>query len=1001
MTNINLAIFTQGWGLLLGCLRRTGLLVVPCLGASLIAAEGTGQISGTVGQASTNNYLHGAIVVIPQLARSIATDELGRFDLAGVPAGNYAIAATYAGLAEDRKTVSVLPNQTVRVSFELKSDVVQMETFQVTTERAGNAAAITRQRNAGNIINSVSTDAFGSLANQNPGEIFMRLPGVSGTVGEDNESSAVSIRGMASTLNAVTMDGAVVAPVASNATRGVRFGTNTTSQFEEFQVIKGLTPDMDASSLGGTLNMKTKSPLSMQQRSEINYRFGMRWAAPFTYHNPTRRDRPVQPDFSLSYQGVFDVLGGNRNLGLSFSASYFESVGDYMRTISDYEFTLAPRAYRYDYHTADYYFNRHLATLSARADYQVSESTRVSVRLSNNDYITTGGQIYNESRALAARTVATLDANGNPTGTGAILPNYTTTRTEVRALAANQFQLLVNNIGQIQHQKVAQLVAEHKVGSLKLNLDLNYSLGEHNGSSGQDTKDKTGGAFTTTITGVGYVLDSSRSPMFPTFTQTGGASVYDINSYRNSVLTQTGGRRSAHVYSFKGDARYDLNSNLNAWVKAGLSFRSQDSKVRTWNNTSYTYGGPDGVVGTSDDTLAPFLNTGLVRSAEFGPSLPFPHLGSLAQDVKDHPNRWVENVYSRESQKYSGSNGITEDVPAGYLMGNVKFGQLNVLGGVRYEGTSLLSEGWVLPRLRADITDPVVRARTENVRQKVTKSYSDVLPSIHFTYTFTPQLLARASYSTGLIRAPYTSLVPRETANDTARTVTINNLALKPQHGDNYDFSLEYYMKTLGLVSIGLFEKDLHDFQFTSAGAVIGTGDNNGFNGLYSGYTLTTQLNGGTARVRGIEYNYQQQLNFGYAWVRKIGVFANYTQLTSQGDYGTGTSQSVNSLAEFVPKTWNAGVRFSHRSLRANLLVNYTGEYLWTYSADPTRLLYKHAFRNTTLSLGYALKPAVEFYCDVYNLFEKPQSWYIGTREHLQEYSRKGALLNLGVRGRF
>ena len=965
-------------------------------------AEDSARVTGTVRNAVTGSFLKGAAIEIASLTRTAATDEFGRFDLGNLPAGELNLVVTYTGLDSESLTVRATAGGTARADFQLRSEILRLETFQVTAEASGHAAAITRQRNAANAISAAATDAFGSLANQNPGEVFMRLPGVTATVTEDNEVSAVAVRGIASSLNSVTMDGGILAPVASNATRQVRFTTNVTAQFEEFEVVKGITPDMDASSIGGTLNMKTKSPLNTTRGQEFNYRFGARWAPPFAPHNPMRRERPIHPDLAVGYQGVFSILGGERNLGVSLNATYFESVGDYVRTIRDYQSTNASPAYMWSYQAADYFFNRHLETISGRVDFQWNEYTRLSLRGTVNDYSAFGGHQYNESRALTAQTVATLDSAGAPTGTGAILPNYTDTRTEARAIAASQFQMLANSIGQLQRQRTIQFVGEYKRDRLQINTDFNLAIGVLDQTSGQDTKNRAGGSLTSTIAGVGWVLDSSHSLEFPKFTQTGGPNVYDLNNYRTSVLTQTGGRRAAHVYAAKLDARYELPTRASTYLKSGVTYRRQDSISTTWNSTRYTYAGPDGVVGNADDTLTPFADPSLVRSSAFGlGNLPFVHIGSVGQSVKDQPARWVEDVYFRESQKFAGTNRVSEDIAAGYLLGHLRAGPLTVLGGARIEHTALDAKAWVIARTLATITNPALRAATEYSSRQRDSAYANTMPSLHLTYAIQPRLLARASYSTGIARPNFNNLIPTESANDTARTVTMSNPGLVPQTADNGDFSLEYYMKQTGLISVGVFQKDLENFIFSSTNGVIGTGNDNGFNGQYPGYTINTSLNGGKARVRGLEMNFQQQLAFGPKWVRAFGVFGNFTRLNTAGDYGTGVRQAVSSLAEFVPTSWNAGVRHSFGRFRTNLLVNHTSEYLFTYSTNATRLLYKKAFRNTTLSVSYALRPSVEFYADAYNLLNQPQRLYYGVPHHLQTYSEKGMLLNFGVRGRF
>jgi TonB-dependent receptor len=885
--------------------------------------------------------------------------------------------------------------------FKLRSEVLKLETFQVTTEAEGHAAAITRQRNSTNLITAAATDAFGALASQNPGEIFMRLPGVAATIGEDNEPSAVSIRGMASRLNAVTIDGGMLAPVSSGATRQVRFTTNSTVQFEEFEVVKGIRPDMDGSSIGGTLNMKTKSPLSTTRDQEVTYKVGARWAPPFAPHNPIRRARPIHSDLSLGYVGVFDVLGKQRNLAVSLNSTYFESVGDYARTIRDYEFTLNPRAYIWDYQAADYYFNRVLETLSARIDYQVAEGTILSLRGAFNDYDAWGGHIFNQARAFTSRTVATLDANGNPTGTGAILPSYTATRTEVRPVAASSFSLSSNSIGQLQRQRSLQLVLEHKRDRLELETSLNYALGRLDQLSGQARDGRPGGSFTTTITGVGYIIDGSQSLTYPQFTQTAGPSVYDIANYKNGNLVQTGSRRDAHIYSAKADLKYELNTAVPAYAKTGVNFRRQDSDMRTWDDRSLTYVGADGIANTADDTLAPFV-TGAKLSDDYRlGNLPLLDVRALGQNLRDSPGSWTNNAYYAESRRYSGTNKVEEDVSAAYLMGNAKFGRLTALGGVRYELTEVNSRAWVIQRTRADIADPVLRARTEYTRRSIKGDYDHWLPSLHLSYAIRPNFIARASWSTGIGRPEFSNLVPVETVNDTAQTVTISNPSLLPQSATNWDLGLEYYLKPMGLISASVFQKDLEDFIFTAADGTVGSGPDNGFGGQYAGYTINTTKNGGSARVRGIELSYQQQLAFGPAWVRGFGIFANYTRIEASGDYGTGASQGVSQLAEFVPETWNVGLRYSRGRFRASYLVNYTGEYLFAYSADPSRLRYKTAFTNTTISTSWALRQNLEVYVDAYNVYDRSQSYYYGIPGHLQQYSIKGMMLSFGVRGRF
>jgi hypothetical protein len=74
--------------------------------------------------------------------------------------------------------------------------------------------------------------------------------------------------------------------------------------------------------------------------------------------------------------------------------------------------------------------------------------------------------------------------------------------------------MLVRGDDQVQRQRTVQFVVEHRKDRVTVNLDANAALGWIDAV--QLSKEKNGGAFTAEVTGVGYVIDSSRSTEFPT-----------------------------------------------------------------------------------------------------------------------------------------------------------------------------------------------------------------------------------------------------------------------------------------------------------------------------------------------------------------------------------------------------------------------------------------------------------------------------------------------------
>ena len=62
----------------------------------------------------------------------------------------------------------------------------------------------------------------------------------------------------------------------------------TGTMFDQMELVKGHTPDKGADSLGGTLNMRTRSTLTMKEKRRITYNASVRIAPSFTDQIPER-----------------------------------------------------------------------------------------------------------------------------------------------------------------------------------------------------------------------------------------------------------------------------------------------------------------------------------------------------------------------------------------------------------------------------------------------------------------------------------------------------------------------------------------------------------------------------------------------------------------------------------------------------------------------------------------------------------------------------------------
>jgi TonB-dependent receptor len=958
---------------------KTPLRFLLSLALLVVAAHAqptTGTVSGTVSNAATGRLLEGATIELTHGGRSALTDNTGRFTITGLAPGDYEIVASYTGLTPLRQAVHVTAGAVTTQNVDLTAEAYQLDKFVVTGEREGNAASITRQRNAESIKHVVSMDAFGNLANDNAGELLLRLPGIAGVHDLDGNISEINIRGTAGNLNMVTVDGNLM---ASNFGDGRNFSLRSISGslFEEIEVTKAPTPDMPADSIGGAVNFKSASPLDMKSKRRITYGTSFRWATHAFENVPLAYEHPLHPTLKVGWQEVFGVGGGERNLGVAFNAFYSENSSGGFTGTNAYENVLTRRAYLYDYQARDIYNNRKQKSVSARFDYRLSPSTTLTLTaLVNED-----DQPYNYwyiDRAVTTQTLATIGANGQPTGTGTILPTYTENVTQVRGLNGSQMILTSQLIGFDDLQTNFNAGAKQKFGALQLNYDGAYSRSHSLFNTGEHGDRGGGATFTQSVRSVGWTIDRGASEEYPRWTQTEGPNISDPNVYTPGNLQRRNNSKDLEIVSAKGDASYALTSVVPITLKTGFSYRRQE--VRHWSaDRQWT------PVGAAPGSVASLVDLAKVSTSEeqrIGRQIPFIDPGDLVRDISDHPSRWSEDLYYATQHKFQGRDTESETVTAGFGQGQVKLGRWTILSGLRYERTSVESAGYV-PSLVQSTTaqraaNPVGTATADNNNWRRTSgSYDNWFPGVYLTYNITKNFLLRADWSNSIGRPAFTTLVPTFSVNNTTEVVNANTAGLGPQTSENWDAGVEYYFEPVGVLSANVFRKNLRDFLVTGTVGKIGSGPNNGFNGDYAGYDLTTTFNGGSATIEGYELGYQQRFEFLPKAFAGLSAFANYTWLRTNGDYGdTSTAaRSTTDVLNFIPEAINLGLSYAYHGFGARVSWNRTGRYLNSYNANPALLRYTLRREMLDASVSYQIRRGLTAFVDVRNITNSPRSW--------------------------
>jgi iron complex outermembrane receptor protein len=966
------------------------------LGPSLVRAQapapggGQGSIAGWVSNQATRNLLPGATVELPGLNRTTRTDDTGHYVLRGLPDGAHEIVATYTDLDPLRDTVTIRSGAPVIRNFDLTSSVYRLGEFKVSADREGAAATLTAQRNANNVKNVIAMDSYSDLPNMSVAELAGLMPGVAVNFSDDGVASGIQVRGAPATHNRVTIDGGLKA--GAGVTRQFSSAHYTGAGFAEVELTKGHRPDTGADSLGGTVNLKSRSPLSMKERRRLDLSASVRYAAPFTkqvYWQQRHREHPL---LNVGYQEVFDVAGGQRNLGISVNAFYVENSNGLFVTDRLFQNTTDVPAFNYDYRVMDKYNNRKIYSGRFLADFRLSPNTTFRF---------IGGYVYNNepyvhqymTRIFTNQVVGT-------TGTAGILPGYTDQVTTARQAAATQLQTTDQMIRTYRNYGDLSLGAEHKYDRLAIDYTGSYSWNRWNRSSG-----KSGGNLVSGISNIGWTVDRSQSDMYPRFIQTAGLDVTNPANFRptGNNLTVRNQDDYEEVSGLTGNVRLQVLPQQPLFLKTGFDWREvvieQFSRDRR-----YTY------IGT---TALPHDPSARLRSS-FG--VPHWHPGMHVRNEKPvSPELWRENVYFFEQQRYTGRQSAQETVSAGYLMADSRLGnegwrrRTSLLTGVRMEKTETEGRGFGRARFLStaaqQTADPVGSAARDYAgRFRVVGSdYTKSFPSVHLAHDLTANLKSRLSWSTSFGRPDMVNMFPNETPNEAGAFVTVNNPGLLPQTSKNWDATLDYYFKPAGFVSVGWFQKTIKDY--IVAGATvgqIGDGTDNGFNGEFSGFELRSSINGGTATVKGWEFSYQQQFVFLPGLLKGLSLMANYTMLETNGDFGGTTQLSTGSVAGFIPRTYNLvpGWRYGRFSCRVR--ISYTSGYLDTYNAtSPALNVYSISRVLVSPSFAFDLRRSLTLTCEVSNATNEHQVRYQVRRNLVRQERDNPTNITFGMKGRF
>jgi TonB-dependent receptor len=902
------------YSLLAGTVRRL-FVVAAALGLGLTGVSAqtvTGSISGHVSNAA-KTALPGARVSVAGTNLETFTNSQGDYHLANVASGTATINVAFEGYAAAALPATIVGGQTARLDAMLTDEVVTMSAFKITDAVIGTARAINQQRAAPALTNIVASDAIGQLPDKNVAESLQRVPGVD-IARDKGEGRYINIRGLDPVYVGVSMNGFRMS-TAEKGTRSEALDVMSATFIGSLVVNKVNTPDMDTDDLGGSVDIRTRSGFD-QEGEQIMVQTGTNYAH--------QEDRHGGYNFATNYANQFD--GGNLGFALDLAAearpftSFTEpgTTWSLVTSPSDGQkhWILASQDFRH------YDAKRWRQGISTGLDFKISDTTKAYVRFLDSNY-TEKNQQWLTTFPFGAGTVQAL------TNTSA------TVSIKAGGIIKSEAQI-VNN------KRVSSLVsgADTTIGPWTNNLAAGYTTGKY-------TRPTLTVAFANTAaTVVTYNFDA---PYNNTVAQVSGPSLDSPASYAFSTKSgYSNTTANMHEITGKDSLRYDLpDAAFPTYVKVGLEYRSKNNNIDTskWAITAVPY------------TLAQIAYPGNdIQDTAGG----FPNFQIRQEAVQQfYTNQSAFPTTLTASTTYGGAFKDLENIFAGYAMGGVTIEKLKLMAGLRFENTDFNNLGWQVDSTTGAITPDAA-----------TYNYTNVLPGVVAEYEFSPQTIARLSWTNTIARPDYSGTAPGRTVDDVNHLVTQGNARLKALTAANYDISIEHYYSPLGLVSLAAFYKSISNFSYQ---AQSGTDP-------ATGYLLTTYFNGPSAWIYGLEANWVQQLSFLPGPLAGLGLQVNALLGDSQAVYPTRPRETLPFVG-FAHEEGNVALTYSYMGFAARIAQHFHSRRLESGSvigADPTQDQYEEPYRTLDASLSYTFKHHWQIYALGSNLNNAPLLEYYG-----------------------
>ncbi|NIJ21067.1 TonB-dependent receptor [Sphingomonas naasensis] len=825
------------------------------------------------------------------------------------------------------------------------------------------AAATQTKREAAFGVDSINSTDIGKFPTQNVAEALQLVTGVAITRPR-GEGLYVSVRGLGPQFQNTLLNGRSVAIndlIENGGANGrqFRFEMLPAEFVSQIDVVKTPTADMTEGALGGNIDVKTFHPLDVGNKTTLNLRG--------TYTSMTEK---VKPNATLLHSattgdGSFGILAGAQYWAKSVRNDRWYNTGWTLDRFTSVLGTgyYTPTRTRPTIETEER--KRVSGIISAQWRPSPELETTLDVLGTRLDvaYDEFGLDIYPDDTSVAGHRPVLVPGSYTLDGNTVVAA----TINDVRFMASREYSLNRHDLVSVGLKQV------WKPEGWNVSANFNWSYAHSFHPSYAEGTVRSRMMFFAPLTydaSGGYkVIPTFTTPVDPT-----AAANYVIYPFNIAPKNSKDWDWYARL-----DVGHDMDGFLSK-IAAGGEYH--------WRKRDYWR--RDFTVNPGQQPVTSFVPNGIEQ---------LPYDDFLSDVPGNAPRSWLVPITSVFYDKMftdavanaplapgdlRASYVVSEKTASAYVRADYAFplGGIDVTGniGVRYVHTDQVASG-------------TLTIGTAPTPASFPKTFNNWLPSFNLRAELSPTLVARLAASRVLTRPNVTQSAPQISVSTDAPTGSGGNPELVPFLASQFDGSLEWYFNRKGSLTAALFYKAMDNYitaqninvEIPGRGTIL----------------LSTQVNGGDAKVYGAEAAYNQVFTFLPKPLDGLGFQASYTHTSVRASYTAGARTIKDQLIGLSKNSFNLVGFYDYGPVSARLSYTWRDKYLSGTGSTTQTPSYIDAFGSLDGNLSFRLTDKTMLSVEAINIAGARQYSYSDDPLRFNEIHYWGRTVLFGIRTEF